>query len=141
MTIAPLILALAVHAALPAPAAAAPRGAASTSQQPLPRGRRSGLDARVATLTRALALDPRQQAELRTLLRDQRQQVQRIWQDESVSPADRVAATRKVSAGTADRIRAMLNEEQRKRYDPPPQGDPDKTVGNARVEDWMKLAK
>jgi hypothetical protein len=134
-----LVVALAVQAALPAPAAAAARGAPPASQQPLlPRGKRSGLEARVATLTRALGLDARQQDALRTLLRDQRQQVQQIWNDESVSPADRVAATRKVSLRSADRIRAMLNEEQRKKYDPPPQGDPGKTIGNARVEDWMK---
>ncbi len=140
MTSALLVVALAVHAALPAPAAAAPRGAASASRQSLPpRGKRSGLETRVATLTRALALDPRQQAELRTLLRDQREKVQRIWQDASVSSADRVAATRKVSTHTADRIRAMLSEEQRKKYDPPPRRDAEKATGNARVEDWMKL--
>ena len=137
-----LVVALAAHAAPPAPAAAASRGVASASRQPLPpRGKRSGLETRVATLTRALALDPRQQTELRTLLRDQREQVQRIWRDESVSSADRVAATRKVSTRTADRIRAMLSEEQRKKYDPPPQRDAEKATGNARVEDWMKLEK
>lgn len=138
-----LVLALAGQGALPAPAAAAAAGPAAGvpagSRQPLlPRGKRSGLDARVATLTRALGLDPKQQAALRKLLQDQRHQVQRIWSDESASAADRVAATRKVSMVTADRIRALLNEEQRKKYDPPPRGDPDKTTGSAHVEDWMK---
>jgi len=139
MTMAPLILALAVHAALPAPAAAAARGAPSGSQQPLlPRGKRSGLESRVATLTRALGLDVKQQAALRAVLLDQRRHVQQIWSDESVSAADRIAATRKVSMLTADRIRAMLNEEQRKKYDPPPQKHPDDTIGRVHMEDWMK---
>ena len=140
-----LVLALAGSAALPAPARAASAitrvgdGVAESAGTRAPRGRRSGPGGRVATLTRALGLDARQQDALRTLLRDQRQQVQQIWNDESVSPADRVAATRKVSLRSADRIRAMLNEEQRKKYDPPPQGDPGKTIGSARVEDWMKV--
>ena len=134
-----VIVALAVHAALPALAAAAERAAPSAAQQPLPRGKRSGLEARVATLTRALALDPKQQGELRTLLRDQRQQVQQIWHDESIPAADRVAATRKVSLRTADRIRAMLSEEQRKKYDPPPPDDADRAMAKVRVEDWIKV--
>jgi len=135
----PLFLALAVSCALPVPGAAAAGGTPAGSKQPLlPRGKRSGLEARVATLTRALGLDPKQQAALRQVLQDQRRQVQRIWGDESVSAADRVAATRKVSMHTADQIRAMLSEEQRKKYDPPPRGDADKTVDSARVEDWMK---
>jgi hypothetical protein len=138
VTITALIVALAVHAALPAPAAARTRGTPSSSQQPpLPRGMRSGLDARVATLTRALGLDATQQAALRKLLQDQRQQVQRIWNDEAVSATDRITATRMASMHTADSIRALLSEEQRKRYDPPPQDDASRTIGNAHVEEWM----
>lgn len=138
-----LVLALAVQGALPAAAVAAEaRAAPSGSRQPLlPRSKGSGLQARVARLTRALGLDARQQAALRTALQDQRQQVQRIWNDESVSAADRIAATRKVSTLTADRIRAMLNEDQRKKYDPPPQGDPGKTIGSAHVEDWVNAER
>lgn len=133
-----LVLALAVLSVLPAPASGVAQGATPAAQQPLPRGKRSGLEARVSRLTRALHLDARQQDVLRALLRDQREQVQRIWSDEKVSAADRVAETRKVSLHTSDRIRAMLSDEQRKRYDPPPQGDPGKTIRDARVEDWMK---
>ena len=135
-----LVLALAVHVPLPAPAAGEAQGAPAASQRPpLPRGKRSGLEARVARLTRALGLDARQQDALRTLLRDQREQVQRIWRDESVPPADRVAATRSVSLRTADRIRAMLSESQRRRYDPPPLENRERTIRDARVEDWMKV--
>jgi len=138
-----LVLALAVHAALPARARAtsAPAGvgggpAGSTGRR-LPHGRRSSLEARVATLTRALDLDPGQQAAVRRVLLDQRQQVLRIW--EAVpSAADRVAATQQVSARTADRIRAVLTEEQRKKYDPPAQADPGRTASSVHLEDWLK---
>jgi len=140
-------LALAVQGALPAPAAALPAadqagsGPAGPQQAFLPRGRRSGLAARVATLTRALGLDRAQQAELRKVLQDQRVQVQRIWSEPSVPAADRVAATRVLSARTADRIRAMLTEEQRKKYEGPPQGDPGEAIRAVHVEDWMKVDK
>lgn len=138
-----LVLVLAAHAALPAPARAvspAPAGAAAGAPRtvPLHRSRRSGLEARVATLTRALDLDPEQRAAVRKALQDQRQQVQRIWNAESASAADRIAAIRRVSTGTADKIRAILNEDQRKRYDPPTQVDPGKATRSANVEDWMK---
>lgn len=137
-----LVLALAVPGALPAPVRAEPaavsEGAPVRSNQPLlPRGRRSGLESRVVKLTRALRLDAGQQAAVRKVLQEQRQQVQRIWMDETVPAADRVAATRKVSMTTADRIRALLTEEQRKRYDPPPPADPNRAVGGAQVEEWM----
>jgi hypothetical protein len=141
-----LVLALAVQVALPAPAGAVPAAGvalartvpAGPRQRALPRGRRAGLEARVATLTRALGLDLEQQVAVRRALQDQRQRVQRIWSDRAASAADRVAATRQASTHTADQIRAVLSEEQRKKYDPPAQTDPGRTVGSAHVEDWMK---
>lgn len=139
-----LVLALAGSAAMPAPARAASAitrvgdGAAESAGTRAPRGRRSGLGGRVATLTRALGLDTEQQAAVRKVLQDQRQQVQQIWNGEAPSAADRIAATRKLSRSTADRIRAILNEEQRKKFDPPRQDDPGKTIGGLHVEDWMK---
>jgi len=113
-------------------------GPAGSTGARLARGRRSGLGARLATLTRALDLDPGQQAAVRRVLEDQRLQVQRIWGAESASAADRIAATRQLSTQTADWIRAILNEEQRKRYDPPAPGDPGKTTRSAQVEDWLR---
>jgi hypothetical protein len=104
-------------------------------------GARSGLDERVARLSRALALDAGQQAALRKVLEEQRLQVRRIWDDERASSATRIAATRAVGRQTADRIRGFLSEEQRKKYDPPPSGDPGHAVGNAHLEDWMREVK
>jgi hypothetical protein len=92
-------------------------------------------------LTKALGLDATQQSALRKVLQDQREQVQRIWNEGSVSASDRITATRSVSLHTGDRIRALLNGEQRKKYDSPPQADPGKTIGGAHVEDWMPGGK
>jgi hypothetical protein len=126
-----------VLGALPAPAAA--QGGAGGPKRPvLPRGKRSGLEARVAKLTKALGLDTKQQAGLRKLLQEQREHVQRIWSNESLPAADRIAATRALSMQTSEKIRALLTEEQRKKYAPPQRGDPGNAIGSAHVEDWMK---
>lgn len=149
-----VILALAGPGLLPAPGAAEepskaqlpprsdaqppPRAPAQPPPRPsMGRSRRSALDARVATLARALALDAKQQAELRKVLLDQRAQLLTIWGDQTLPSGSRVAMTREVSRRTADRIRSLLTEEQRKRYNPPP-ADEGNTVRDARVEDWMK---
>jgi hypothetical protein len=110
---------------------------AATHRLPRQPGGRS-LEERVAVLSKALDLDARQRSELRKVLEDQREQVSRVWRDTSVPAAYRVSTTRAITDRTADRIRALLNEEQRKRYNPPkpPHGA---TPGSARpdVEAWM----
>jgi hypothetical protein len=103
--------------------------------------RASALDGRVAALARALNLSGEQQSQLRALLIAQREQVQRVWSDESMPPARRVHATQVIGEATADRIRAMLNEEQRQRYNPPkPAHDPAPQADDPSIGDWMKAA-
>lgn len=94
-----------------------------------------GLEERVAMLSKALHLDDTQQAELRRVLADQREEIGRAWSDTSVPAADRVSATQAISDRTADRIRALLNEEQRKQYNPPRQ--PHTASARPSVEAWM----
>jgi hypothetical protein len=138
-----LLLALMAPGTLPGQVEAAPTLSAQSGRGAAQhRVRRSGLDRRVALLAKALELDGRQQTALRKVLLDQRAEVLRIWSDESLPSANRIARTKAVSAQTADRIRALLNPEQRKKYDPPrPQDGPAPVVANARVEDWMQGGK
>ena len=138
-----LLLALAAPGALPARVEAAPRVAGEASPAAAHRRvRRPGLDQRVALLTKALALDARQQTALRKVLMDQREQAQRIWSDTSLPSANRIGATKALSRQTADRIRALLTPEQRTKYEPPPPQDgPAQAVSNAHVEVWMQGAK
>jgi hypothetical protein len=134
-----LVLALVGSGLLPSQAAAADQGAAGASRHAAAaRDGGSGLEDRVSTLTKALDLDAKQEAALRKVLQRQRDEVQRIWSDDSVPSANRIFLTKAVSKHTGDEIRALLNEEQRKKYDPPPQGDAGTVSGSARVEDWMK---
>lgn len=104
------------------------------------------LERRVKLLAQELGLDARQQAQLRAILVYQREAVSRIWTDPDLLPAERGPATRAVEQHTADRIRAMLSDEQKKKYNPPP---PDKAVtaglsagaGGPDVEKWLKAAQ
>jgi len=72
----------------------------------------------------------------------QRDQVQRIWNDTTLTAAMRIHATGAIGDATADRIRAMLTEEQRKRYNPPrPPRDSVAHAAAPDVESWMKATK
>lgn len=90
-------------------------------------------------LSKSLDLDARQRSDLRKVLEDQREQVSRVWSDTSVPAAYRVSATQAISDRTADQIRALLNDEQRKRYNPP-KPPHEATPGSARpsVDPWME---
>jgi hypothetical protein len=106
--------------------------------------RLSGLEERVRLLTVELGLDTRQQSEVRRLLQAQREQVLKIWNDTAVAPAYRVLATRAIGDKTADRIRALLNDEQKAKYNAPRKPRTPGTAATAdsklSVEDWMNLA-
>jgi hypothetical protein len=99
----------------------------------------SGLEARLALLTKGLDLDPAQQVQLRALLEVQRARIRRVWADPSLSGGDRVGATRAILDRTGDGIRALLTEEQRKRY--LPARPPLDVVGpaHADVDHWLRL--
>ncbi|MHB8726443.1 MAG: hypothetical protein ACYC9Z_13915 [Casimicrobiaceae bacterium] len=116
----------------PAPALAAPHPAPA-------RSREGGLERRVKALATALDLDARQQAELRKILLLQQSAVRKIWSDGALTAAEKVPATRAVEDRSADQIRAILNEDQKRRYNPPrPQGaqSPPPDVGA-----WMDSAQ
>jgi hypothetical protein len=135
-----LLAALAGSAAGPAraPAAGEDRPAASfpvRRQSPV-RYRAHGVQDRVKVLTRALDLDASQQAQLRRILESQRQRVLAAWSDPSVAPARRVAATQAISAETTTRIRALLNDEQKRKFGPERQAREPEAPGPS-VEAWM----
>jgi len=112
-----------------------------THQAP-PHPARQTLDDRVRMYTRELNLDAAQQSQLRQVLESQRDQVSRLWNDTTVPAANRVIETRAIMDKSADRIRAFLNEEQRKKYNPPRQPHPTRPeAGERGVEDWMEASR
>jgi hypothetical protein len=101
----------------------------------------ANLDDRVKTLALALNLDAAQQVKLKSVLEFQRDQVRKVWDDSSVPAAYRVNATRTISDTTADRIRALLTEEQRKKYNQPHPPRQRAADGSRSVEDWMNATQ
>jgi hypothetical protein len=124
-----------------APSAAdASDAAAQLPQSPVRRRSASPLDRRVALLAKELGLSATQQAQVRKALESQREQVARVWNDESIPAARRVSATQAISDRTADQIRALLTDEQRKKYIKPRQREAAVGVGRPEVQDWMNAA-
>jgi hypothetical protein len=111
--------------------------AANPAPRPPARVRAGGsLQHRVDVLAKALQLDARQRTQLLTILESQRQAVSNIWSDPKLLPAERTPATRALQARTANQIRAILSDEQRKLYNPPkPQGA---EPPSPNVEEWMR---
>jgi hypothetical protein len=98
------------------------------------------LDHRVAVLSKALDLDARQRAELSRIFASQREAVNKIWRDPALLPAERAPATRAVEDRTADAIRAILTDEQKKKYNPPKPLAPPPSA-TADVGAWMDATR
>ena len=92
-------------------------------------------------MTKELDLDVRQQTELKTILEAQRSEVARVWSDPSVPSAVRVGATQAIGERTADRIRAMLSDEQRKKYIQPRQHEAPVGAPGGDVQTWMSATQ
>jgi hypothetical protein len=95
------------------------------------------LEGRVQSLTKLLALDAKQQRQVRDILVAQRAQVARVWTDGAMPSAYRVSATRAVGANTADRIRALLNDEQKQKFAPPPPVRDSANPPSDALDTWM----
>jgi hypothetical protein len=88
-------------------------------------------------LTRELGLSATQQAQVKKVLERQREDVTRVWNDSSIPAARRVSATQGIGDRTADRIRALLNEEQRQKYMKPRQREVAVGTAGGDAESWM----
>ena len=124
----PVALAVTAAGASPGQAGGEGRGHAS-----------DGLEDRVKLLAKALDLDLKQELELRKILQRQRAQVREVWSDPSVAPAYRVAATQVIGERTAELIRALLNDRQRKKFSPPRLAH-EAAGSSLSVEEWMDKA-
>jgi hypothetical protein len=106
-------------------------------QTPPHRSRKSNIDARVSILTRSLDLNDAQQSAVKNILEQRQQQTLRIRRDPSITGSVRIERFRALQDDTVERIRAVLNEEQKKKYDPLAsrqiQSKPERSV-----EDWLK---
>jgi Spy/CpxP family protein refolding chaperone len=99
------------------------------------------LERRVQLLTHELDLNAQQQQAVRKILLAQREAVKQIWQDPEIAPAERAPAVRLAGERTADEIRVVLNEEQKKKYNRPLLDGELSTRANTDVEGWLRTVR
>jgi hypothetical protein len=139
-----LCLVLAFAAGLLPPYARAARQASGgDGSQPRTRSRykRPSLDDQVTRFAKTLDLNSAQQSEVKRILERQQAEGRRIASDPSLSGMDPVSKFRALEETTVRQIRAVLNEEQRKKYDPLVQSGAPKTSPQPSVDDWMRATK
>ena len=103
------------------------------------RGHRPTIDDRVRVLARNLELNEAQQAAVKRILEQRQQETLRIRQDTSISGGARIERFRALQDQTVERIRAVLNEEQKKKYDPLAVRRVTPASDQKSVEDWLKI--
>jgi hypothetical protein len=99
--------------------------------------RRRSVDERVKNFAETLNLDPAQQVGVKAVLERQQREARQIQFDQSISGTERIGRFRALQQDTVSRIRALLNEEQKKKYDPLNHGTA-ATASQPSVEDWLK---
>ena len=120
-----------------------PVGAQATSVAPPPRQsyrihQRATIDDRVKAFARTLDLNQAQQAEVKTILQQRQQETLRIRMDSSISGATRIERFRALQDQTVERIRAVLNDDQKKKYNPLAVREIKPAPDQKSVEDWLK---
>jgi hypothetical protein len=137
-----LRLALVLPILLPgAPLVAQAAGAASSARQTQTHRsrRRPTLDDRVKVLAKNLELNEAQQIAVKKILEQRQQEALRIRLDPSISGGARIEQFRALQDNTVLRIRAVLNEEQKKKYDPLAVRRIQPAPQQRSVEDWLKI--
>jgi hypothetical protein len=98
---------------------------------------RSGIDDRVRVLAKTLELSEAQQSAVKKILEQRRQQVWQIRQDPVLSGGARIERFRILQAITVEQIRQVLNDEQKKKYDPYAASRLQPAPEQRSVEDWL----
>ena len=121
-----------------APVAAQVAGATNPAGQNRTH-RRPSIDDRIKILAKNLDLNEAQQSAVKRILEQRQQETLLLRLDPSITGNARIERFRALQDIAVERIRAVLNEEQRKKYDPlavrgiPPAPD------QRSVEDWLKV--
>jgi hypothetical protein len=90
-------------------------------------------------LARSLELNEAQQAAVKRILEQRQQETLRIRLDSSISGSTRIERFRALQDNTVERIRSVLNEEQKKKYDPLAVRRVAPAPDQKSVEDWLKV--
>lgn len=140
--LAPCAAAQATNSAAPPAPAQPPASSAHSSPAPAARPRsvyhKSSIDDRVKGLTKALDLNETQQAGLKAVLEHQQMQARKIQFDQTIEGGERIARIRALQEDTVLRIRALLNDEQKMKYDPLNHAQPSANPSDSYIDQWMR---
>jgi hypothetical protein len=120
------------------PAPATPAAPAAPAHPTHTTHHRPTLDDHVKALATALNLNESQQAAVKKILEQRQLETLRIRQDPSIEGSDRIGRLRALQDQTVQRIRAVLNDEQKKKYDPLAMRNREPAPDQKSVEDWLK---
>jgi periplasmic protein CpxP/Spy len=81
------------------------------------RGMRMDPNRQLERLTTELNLTSDQQAQIKPLLVERQQKVQALMQNQSIAQEDRRTQMRTISEGTNNSIKALLNDQQKQKFD------------------------
>ena len=104
------------------------------------RRRMVTIDDQVKRFAESMDLSETQQSEVKKILEFQQVQTRRIRLDGSLSGAEKISRLRVLQDSTVAWIRAVLDDEQKKKYDPLAVRQAQKSSPQPSVEDWMKAA-
>jgi hypothetical protein len=134
-----LSLALALSMLLPSiPALAQLTGATRPVHRTTRGYKRLTLEERVQTLAKNLALSEAQQSAVKKILEERQQETLRIRLDPSMTGSARIDKFRALQERTVEKIRAVLNEEQKEKYDPLAVRKLPPAPQQRSVDDWLK---
>ena len=135
-----------------APATAASEAAASSVSSPsassptrvaprrttATRYKRQSMDDRIAVMSKNLALTENQRSAVKRILLWRQQEMLRI-RNSDASGGIRIGQVRTLQDQTVERIRSVLNDEQKKKYDPlAVRNAPTPDTPQRSLEDWIK---
>jgi Spy/CpxP family protein refolding chaperone len=103
--------------------------------------KRSILDEQVSRFAKNLDLTEAQKSAVKKVLAQQQQEILRIRRDPSLVGRAGIDRVRALQQTTVERIRAILNEEQKKKYDPLAPRRLPQSPQQPSVEDWLKATK
>lgn len=99
----------------------------------------SSIDDRVKQFAKSLDLNEAQQAAVKRILEQRQQETLKMRLDPSITGSVRIERFRALQVSTVQQIRAVLNEEQSKKYDPLAPGRLPPAPDQRSVEDWLKV--
>ena len=98
--------------------AQSPAGGQEGSRPRGPMGRQMPtIEEQLKGMTEYLGLTAEQQSQIKPILEDSRQQMQALMKDDSLSREDRVGKMRSIREATDAKIREVLNDDQKKKFD------------------------